>query len=99
LPPSPTSIASTVSPLLPSIRLGRPFCVRCAVRLSAGGGRNRRRACSRGWLPPGRDLAGLRDRALLLLAAGTGLGRAALVNLDMEHIRFTTAGLELSISR
>jgi site-specific recombinase XerD len=44
------------------------------------------------------DLAGLRDRALLLLAAATGLGRTALVNLDMEHIRFTTAGLELTIS-
>jgi integrase len=43
------------------------------------------------------DLAGLRDRALLLLAAATGLGRTALVNLDMEHIRFTTAGLELTI--
>jgi hypothetical protein len=43
------------------------------------------------------DLAGLRDRALLLLAATTGLGRTALVNLDMEHIRFTTAGLELTI--
>jgi hypothetical protein len=43
------------------------------------------------------DLAGLRDRALLLLAAGTGLGRSALVRFDMEHIRFTTAGLELTI--
>jgi site-specific recombinase XerD len=43
------------------------------------------------------DLAGLRDRALLLLAAGTGLRRSALVGLDMEHIRFTTAGLELTI--
>jgi integrase len=43
------------------------------------------------------DLSGLRDRALLLLAAATGLGRTALVNLDMEHIRFTTLGLELSV--
>ena len=42
-----------------------------------------------------RDRAGLRDRALLLLAAG-GLGRAALVGLDVEHIRFTSAGAELS---
>jgi len=32
---------------------------------------------------------------LLLLAAG-GLGRAALVGLDVEHIRFTAAGAELS---
>jgi hypothetical protein len=30
----------------------------------------------------------------LLLAAG-GLGRAALVSLDVEHIRFTAAGAEL----
>ena len=42
-----------------------------------------------------RDLAGLRDRALLLLAAG-GLGRTALVGPDVEHIRFTAAGAELS---
>jgi hypothetical protein len=32
-----------------------------------------------------------------LLAAATGLGRTALVNLDMEHIRFTTVGLDLII--
>ena len=32
------------------------------------------------------DLAGRRDRALLLLAAA-GLGRAALVGLDVEHLR------------
>lgn len=42
-----------------------------------------------------RDLAGTRDRALLLLAA-SGLGRAALVGLDVEHIRFTTTAAELS---
>jgi integrase len=42
-----------------------------------------------------RDLAGLRDRALLLLAAG-GLGRAALVGLDVEHILFVAGGAELS---
>jgi hypothetical protein len=40
------------------------------------------------------DLAGLRDRAL---TAATGLGRTALVSLDVEHIRIITAGLELSI--
>jgi hypothetical protein len=44
------------------------------------------------------DLAGLRDRALLLLAAA-GLGRAALVGFDVEHIRFTAAGAELSTRR
>jgi hypothetical protein len=44
-----------------------------------------------------RDLAGTRDRALLLLAAN-GLGRAALVGLDVEHIRFTKTAVELSLS-
>jgi site-specific recombinase XerC len=41
------------------------------------------------------DLAGLRDRALLLLAA-SGLGRAAVVGLDVEHIRFTATAAEVS---
>jgi site-specific recombinase XerD len=40
------------------------------------------------------DLAGLRDRALLLLAAA-GLGRAALVGLDVEQIRFMETGVDL----
>lgn len=43
-----------------------------------------------------RDLAGTRDRALLLLAAN-GLGRAALIGLDVEHIRFTATAAELSL--
>jgi hypothetical protein len=43
-----------------------------------------------------RDLAGMRDRALLLLAA-SGLSRAALVDLDVEQIRFTPAAVELSL--
>lgn len=43
-----------------------------------------------------RDLAGMRDRALLLLAA-SGLGRAALVGLDVEHIHFTATAVELSL--
>ena len=42
------------------------------------------------------DLAGVRDRALLLLAAA-GLGRAALVGLDAEHVRFTATAVELAI--
>jgi site-specific recombinase XerD len=46
----------------------------------------------------GGDLTGLRDRALLLLAAG-GLGPAALVGLDAEHIRFTASAAELIFSR
>jgi site-specific recombinase XerC len=45
----------------------------------------------------GGDLAGLRDRALLLLAAG-GLGPAALVGLDAEHIRFTATAAELTVA-
>ena len=44
------------------------------------------------------DPAGQRDRALLLLAA-QGLGRAALVGLDVEHIRFIAAGAELVVDR
>jgi hypothetical protein len=48
-----------------------------------------------------RDLAGLRDRALLLLA-GTGPGRAglrraALVGLQVEQLRFTASGLDLTL--
>jgi site-specific recombinase XerC len=45
----------------------------------------------------GGDLAGLRDRALLLLMAASGLGPAALVGLDAEHIRFTASAAELTI--
>ncbi|WP_158933303.1 hypothetical protein [Acidisphaera sp. S103] len=44
-----------------------------------------------------RDLAGTRDRALLLLAAN-GLGRAALVGLDVEHVRFSATTAELSLN-
>jgi hypothetical protein len=44
-----------------------------------------------------RDLAGTRDRALLLLAA-KGLGRAALVGLDVEHVRFTATTAELALN-
>jgi len=42
----------------------------------------------------GRDLAGLRDRAILLLAAA-GLGRAAVIGLDAEAVQFTEHGLAL----
>jgi site-specific recombinase XerC len=42
------------------------------------------------------DSAGLRDRALLLLAA-QGIGRAALVGLDVDHLRFTATTVELSV--
>jgi hypothetical protein len=45
------------------------------------------------------NLAGLRDRALLLLAAATGLGRAALVGIDAEHLRFSADGCDLLIRR
>ena len=44
------------------------------------------------------DLAGLRDRALLLLMLDAGLGRAAVVSLDAEAIRMTGAGCVLRAS-
>ena len=43
------------------------------------------------------DLAGLRDRALLRLAAAAGLGRATLVGLDFEHVRFTESAVVLTL--
>ena len=43
------------------------------------------------------DLAGLRDRALLLLMQATGLGRGALVRLDAEILRRTGTGCELQV--
>lgn len=42
------------------------------------------------------DLAGLRDRALLLLMAAGRLGRATVVGLDAEHLRLTSTGADLS---
>jgi hypothetical protein len=42
------------------------------------------------------DLAGQRDRAVLLLAAA-GFSRAALVGLDAEHVRFAPAGAEFLV--
>jgi site-specific recombinase XerD len=47
----------------------------------------------------GEDLAGQRDRALLLLAQATALRRAALVALDREHIGFTPAGMTVATVR
>jgi site-specific recombinase XerC len=44
----------------------------------------------------GGDPTGLRDRALLLLAAG-GLGAAVLVGLDAEHIRLTATAAEVTL--
>jgi hypothetical protein len=43
------------------------------------------------------DLAGVRDRALLLLAATGFFPRAALVGLDAEHVRFTASAVDLAI--
>jgi site-specific recombinase XerC len=40
------------------------------------------------------DFSGVRDRALLLLAA-SGLGRTALVGLDAEQLRFSATAVEL----
>jgi len=42
------------------------------------------------------DLAGLRDRALLLLTAA-GLGGETLLALDREHVHFTAHGMALAI--
>jgi integrase len=42
------------------------------------------------------DLPGTRDRALLLLSAA-GLGRSALIGLDVEDVRFTDPGVDLTI--
>jgi hypothetical protein len=42
-----------------------------------------------------RDLAGLRDRALLLLMAEARLNRSTLTGLQAEHVRFTAPGVEL----
>ncbi len=42
-----------------------------------------------------RDLAGLRDRALLLLMAEASLNRNTLTGLQAEHVRFTAPGVEL----
>lgn len=43
------------------------------------------------------DLAGLRDRALLLLAAA-GLDAERLLGLNHEHVRFTAQGAALAVS-
>jgi hypothetical protein len=43
------------------------------------------------------DLAGVRDRALLLLAATGFFPRAALVGLDAEQLRFTATAVALAI--
>lgn len=44
------------------------------------------------------DVAGMRDRALLLLCFAGALRRSELVNLDHDHIRPTAAGLRLLIA-
>ena len=45
----------------------------------------------------GGDLAGLRDRALLLLGFAGALRRSELVGIGREHLRFTTEGLRLTL--
>ena len=45
----------------------------------------------------GGDLAGLRDRALLLLGFAGALRRSELVGIDREHLRFTGEGLRLTL--
>ena len=43
------------------------------------------------------DLAGLRDRTLLLLLAAGGIGRTALVGLDAEQAHFDNTGVTLQL--
>jgi integrase len=45
----------------------------------------------------GGDQAGLRDRALLLVLAASGVGPGALVGLDVEHARFTATAVEVTL--
>ena len=47
----------------------------------------------------GDDLAGLRDRALLLIGFAGALRRSELVGLDVAHVRTTPAGLRLMLPR
>lgn len=47
----------------------------------------------------GDDLAGLRDRALLLLGFSGALRRSELVGIDVAHLRPTPSGLRLTIPR
>ena len=47
----------------------------------------------------GEDLAGRRDRALLLLTQASGWRRAALVALDREQLRFTAGGVVLATAQ
>jgi integrase len=45
----------------------------------------------------GGDPTGLRDRALLLLMVASGCGPAALVGLDVEHVRLTATAAEVTL--
>jgi site-specific recombinase XerC len=47
----------------------------------------------------GDDLAGTRDRALLLVGFASALRRSELVAIDVEHLRTTSVGIRLVIPR
>lgn len=47
----------------------------------------------------GEDLAGRRDRALLLVGFAGALRRSELAGLDVDHVRWSKSGLVLSIGR
>jgi integrase len=47
-------------------------------------------------LPPG--LAGVRDSAMVLVGYGLGLRSRELVNLDVEHLTFTSRGLDVYVA-
>ena len=44
-----------------------------------------------------RDLAGTRDRAVLLLLETGKMRREALVGLDVEHVRFDASGVSIDV--
>jgi integrase len=46
-----------------------------------------------------KDLAGFRDRALLLVGFAGALRRSELAGLDVDHVRWTKSGLVLTIGR
>ncbi|MFC0385554.1 tyrosine-type recombinase/integrase [Muricoccus vinaceus] len=47
----------------------------------------------------GTDVAGVRDRALLLVGFAGALRRSELVGIDREHLRFTSEGMTVLIPR
>ena len=78
---------STQHPAIRTVLRAAPRGTR-AKRLTPAALRRLAMAC-------GSDLAGQRDRALLLLHLAAGLRRGEVVGLDREHVSFIPAGLHL----